>query len=148
MEAFDDIVRQGAEARANAFEEGRAAGRADGIREAIAICNTVLEEYRSGKLHITAWTANEVEARLRALLTAPPPPAAKCAMCGGAHAYNDCPRMVHAPKPAAKLPLQSTGDGRVHNSVPEPARKAVCSNGCGFIEGSTCAWCHGSGTPR
>ena len=87
-----------------AWEEGRAAGRAEGIREAMAIAQQI-----EGGLDRAPLLS-----KLQALLAPSPPPAATaectCTLTwtfysgsdAGRAAWNACP--VHAPKPAAEKP--------------------------------------------
>ena len=126
------------------YELGRAAGRADGIREAIV---TLRKEYAESK-----WPdgGNFLDAcdTLESLLTAPPPPAATCNAATEADAHK-CP--VHAPKPAAEPhPLET----RCHEEDPSqcpfrgiksPARKAVCGTcgGAGDAAYGACPDCAG-----
>jgi hypothetical protein len=160
-----DTVKAWTASERHQYELGRAAGRAEGIREAAAL--------------VSRMGYSSIAQDIGKLLTVPPPPAredadrtaqplteirgvmarrdvpdgstvvhepdayvfretapaATCTGCvlrstslGNRRIAPRCP--VHASKPAAELPLQSTGDGRVHNSVHEPARKMVCAT-CG-----------------
>jgi hypothetical protein len=111
-----DTVKAWTASERHQYELGRAAGRAEGIREAIAW------------LHKKALPlAHQMQTDL---LTAPPPPAATpVCTCGyvttlGVVRSNVCPK--HATKPA-----EDSHGARWHRGVvEEPARKAVCGT-CG-----------------